>query len=80
MGKEARVRFEVRCTNRDCDLHHATPRYADRMAAETLAWAHEQRHIDNPVTHVVTVTDLFAPDPSKASSEAATGDKGGGHA
>ena len=73
------MRYEVRCTNRECHLHETPYGSNDLPIAEVLAAAHAQRLIDSSPAHVVTVTDLDQV-PTSQKTEAATGDKGGGHA
>jgi hypothetical protein len=69
------VRYEVRCTNRECYLREGVL-YADLAAAEVLAWAHEQRWVEDVEAHTVVLKDLNHP---VSKPQAATGDKGGGN-
>ncbi len=73
---EARVRYGVRCTNRECYLREPVF-YRDLHPAEFLAWAHENRWADAPDFHKVVLQDLDAEKVSKNAPTSATGDKGG---
>lgn len=69
------MKYEVRCTARDCYLRNPVP-FADPAMAEVLAYAHEQRWLDAQEPHVVILQDLNDVQPSE-KPEASTGEKGG---